>query len=148
MFLDEPHRTTRNFKSIKAKLGTEIFAKNQRMEPYYISALAQYKLEFLFRNGHLAIKYRPARYHMLFALRILIAGIDKPQMAAYKMEAYCKKISDAFSDPVTSDKYIAAAAQIIDTASQTLGIPLNRDSIRTEPFTIGVKDAALAHPGI
>ena len=56
MFLDEPHRTTRNFKSIKAKLGTEIFAKDQRMEPYYVSALAQYKLETLFRNGHLAIK--------------------------------------------------------------------------------------------
>ncbi|MBN9614944.1 MAG: hypothetical protein BGO25_05850 [Acidobacteriales bacterium 59-55] len=146
MFLDEPHRTTRNFKSIKAKLGSEIFAKDQRMEPYYVSALAQYKLEFLFRNGHLEIKYRPARYHMLFALRILIAGIDRPQMTAYKMEAYCNKISSALSDQITSDKYIAAAAQIIDTASQ--GGALNRDSIRTEPFTNAVRDAALEHPGI
>ena len=116
------------------------------MEPYYVSALAQYKLEFLFRNGHLEIKYRPARYHMLFALRILIAGIDRPQMTAYKMEAYCNKISSALSDQITSDKYIAAAAQIIDTASQ--GGALNRDSIRTEPFTNAVRDAALEHPGI
>ena len=40
MFLNEPHRTTRNYKAIKTKIGTDIFAKDQRMEPYYVSALA------------------------------------------------------------------------------------------------------------
>lgn len=149
MFLDEPHRTTRNFKSLKDKLGTDIFAKNQRMEPYYVSALAQYKLEFMFRNGHLAIKYRPARYHMLFALRILIAGLEKPQMSAYKMESYCKKILDAFADQQKADAYIGAASDIITTASMIVSQgSLNRDVVRTEPFTNAVRDAAIAHPGI
>jgi len=145
MFLNEPHRTTRNFKAIKAKLGSEIFAKNQRMEPYYVSALAQYKLEFLFRNGHLEIKYRPARYHMLLALRIMIAGYDQPQMQSYKMETYCQKITISLSDPAMSEKYISAASKIVDDASKG---NLDRDAIRTEPFTNAVRDAARAHPGI
>jgi hypothetical protein len=148
MFLNEPHRTTRNFKSLRAKLGTEIFAKNQRMEPYYVSALTQYKLEFMLRNGYLDAKYRPARFHMLFALRILIAGYDRPQMQAYKMEAYCRGISDAFSDTAATDKYVSLAASIIDTAAKAASQgSLNRDAIRTEPFTDAVKDAALAHLG-
>jgi hypothetical protein len=148
MFLNEPHRTTRNFKSLRAKLGTEIFAKNQRMEPYYVSALTQYKLEFMLRNGYLDAKYRPARFHMLFALRILVAGYDKPQMQAYKMEAYCRKISDAFSDTATTDKYVSLATSIIDIAAKVASQgSLNRDAIRTEPFTDAVKDAALACSG-
>ena len=43
---------------------------------------------FCFGMASLEYKYRPARYHMLFALRILIAGIELPSMQAYKMEAY------------------------------------------------------------
>jgi hypothetical protein len=149
MFLDEPHRTTRNYKSLKAKLGTEIFSKNHRMEPYYVSALSQYKLEFMIRNGYLASKYRAARFHMLFALRILIAGYEKPAMHEYKMERYCDKISDALANSEISDRYIAAAASVIENAAQsaTQG-SLNRDSIRTEPFTDAVKNAAMAYPSI
>ena len=94
MFLNEPHRTTRNFKSITDKVGKEIFAKEQRMEPYYAAALAFYKLEFSFRNSRLEPKYKPARFHILLVLRILTAGFEMPAMKATKMEGYCKKITD------------------------------------------------------
>src|ERR1044072_8242748 len=53
MFLNEPHRTTRNYSALKAKVGTEIFVQGHRMEPYYTAAFAAYKLEFLFRSGKL-----------------------------------------------------------------------------------------------
>lgn len=149
MFLNEPQRTTRNFGSLKAKLGTEIFAKNQKMEPYYVSALSQYKLEFMLRNGYLDSKYRPARFHMLFALRILIAGSTMPPMPTYKIEAYCRKISDALADSAKSNRYIEAAAAVIDSAAQNISQgSLNRDSIRTEPFTEAVRRAAEAYPAI
>jgi hypothetical protein len=67
-------------------------------------------------------------------------------MQTYKMEAYCRKISDAFSDSATTDKYVSLATSIIETAAKTASQgSLNRDAIRTEPFTDAVKDAALAH---
>ena len=111
------------------------------MEPYYVSALALYKVEFMLRNGHLEGKYRPARYHMIFALRILIAG-DLPKWEnSKKMKQYCEKISDALSDSNTSDKFIGEAARIIDEAAKETG--LDRDSIRTERFTEAVKAAVL-----
>ena len=65
MFLQEPHRTTRNYSALKAKVGTEIFAERHRLEPYYVASFALYKLECLFRAGRLEPKYKVARYHML-----------------------------------------------------------------------------------
>ena len=46
MFLQEAHRTTRNYSALKDKVGKEIFGKGHRMEPYYTAAFAYYKLEY------------------------------------------------------------------------------------------------------
>lgn len=50
MFLDEAHRTTRNYTALKEKVGTDIFGKEHRLEPYYAASFALYRLEFLFRS--------------------------------------------------------------------------------------------------
>lgn len=138
MFLNEPHRTTRNFSGLKAKMGTGIFAKNHRMEPYYVSALALYRLEFLFRNGKLDSKYKPARYHIILALRLLIAGYEMPIVTANAMENYCQKITDVLHDTLKSEEIILTAAEAVDDCA---GGVIDRDSIRTEPFTEKVIDA-------
>jgi hypothetical protein len=132
MFLNEPHRTTRNFGGLKAKVGTGIFAKNQRMEPYYVAALALYRIEFLFRNGKLDPKYKPARYHIVLALRLLIAGFEMPNIGANAMEAYCKTMSDVLQDVIKAEEYVGEAAKIIEQCANGI---IDRDSIRTEPFT-------------
>ncbi len=139
MFLNEPHRTTRNFGGLKAKVGTGIFAKNQRMEPYYVSAFALYRIEFLFRNGKLETTYKPARYHIMLALRILIAGFEMPSVTANAMQGYCNTISDVLQDAAKAEEYIAAAAKIVDNCA---GGVIDRDNIRTEPFTDKVISAA------
>ena len=139
MFLNEPHRTTRNFSGLKAKVGTGIFAKNQRMEPYYVSALALYRIEFLFRNGKLETTYKPARYHIVLALRILIAGFFMPAVGANAMEGYCKNISDVLQDATKAEEYIGIAAKLVDDCANGV---IDRDNIRTEPFTDKVIQAA------
>ena len=133
MFLNEPHRTTRNFKSIKAKLGKDIFAKDQRMEPYYVAALAHYKIEFYIRNKRLDPKYRPARFHMLMAFRILAAGYAYPTFTANKMEGYCKTITDVLNDSGKCEEMILHCAAICEQAAS--GKKFDRDTIRTEAFT-------------
>ncbi len=135
MFLDEAHRTTRNYAALKAKVGKEIFGKGHRMEPYYTAAFALYKLEFLFRNGKLGAKYKPARFHILLAAR-RIAAVDKlPWMNSYDMEKYCKPIMDILWDATAADELLYKAVQVVgDVAAGQF----DRDKIRTEVFTKNV----------
>ena len=43
-------------------------------------------------------KYRPFKYHLLGIFRIIVAGIDMPQMTANKFEKYCELIRDVLWD--------------------------------------------------
>lgn len=136
MFLQEAHRTTRNYSALKDKVGKDIFGKGHRMEPYYTSAFALYKLEYLFRNGKLEPKYKPARFHILLAARILGNPSPLPRfMNSGEMEDYCKPILDALWDSARCDELIVRAAGIVDAAA---GSNFNRDNIRTEPTTKNV----------
>jgi hypothetical protein len=64
MFLDEPHTTTKNYKSLRAKVGTDIFARQHKLEPYYVAAFAAYKLELQYRSLKIGADYKSARYHI------------------------------------------------------------------------------------
>lgn len=133
MFLDEAHRTTRNYSALKDKVGKEIFGKGHRLEPYYTAAFALYRLEYLFRNGKLEPKYKPARFHILLAVRLLGNPAPLPKhMNSHEMEKYCKPILDALWDPVKSDELIGLAAKTVDDATSG---NFDRDNIRTEPTT-------------
>jgi AIPR protein len=136
MFLQEAHRTTRNYSALKDKVGKEIFGKGHRMEPYYTAAFALYKLEYLFRSGKLERKYKPARFHILLAARLLCNPVPLPRfMNSREMEDYCKPLLAVLSDPAKSDELLVRAAGVVDAAT---GGNFNRDSIRTERTTKNV----------
>jgi hypothetical protein len=132
MFLDEPHRTTRNYASLAAKIGKDIFVEGHRMEPYYAAASALYKLEYLFRAKRLEPKYKPARFHILLAARILADPQRLPRMNSHEMERYCQPLIATLWDPTEADKLITKAATVVEDAAAG---NWDRDNIRTEPFT-------------
>lgn len=132
MFLDEPHRTTRNYAALKAKVGSDIYAKGHRMEPYYTAALALYKLEYLFRSGKLEPKYKPARFHILLAARILGNHGALPRLTANAMQKYCEKIIRQLWETSSADDLINRAAGVVDEVAAG---NFHRDAIRTEGFT-------------
>ena len=135
MFLEEPHRTTRNYASLASKVGKEIFVKGDREEPYYTAAFALYKLEYFFRSGRLESKYKPARFHILLAARILANPESLPRMNSREMEKYCLQIMNILWDPIRADELIVQAAKIVELAAAG---DFHRDNIRTEPFTAKV----------
>jgi len=135
MFLQEAHRTTRNYSALKDKVGKEIFGKGHKMDPYYTSAFALYKLEYLFRSGKLESKYKPARFHILLAVRLLGNTSPLPRMNSHDIVEYCKPILTALWDSAKCDELIVRAAGIVDAAA---GSNFNRDNIRTEPTTKNV----------
>jgi hypothetical protein len=135
MFLNEPHQATRNFKRLKERVGSDIFGEHHRMEPYYVSALAHKKIDALFNNGKLLAKYKPATFHLILSFRILAAGWTMPAITANSMEVYCKKLMTILQDQVLCDDYLLKAAHIME---QVPVAAFNRDTIRTEPFTVKV----------
>ncbi len=132
MFLNEPHRTTRNYAALTAKVGKDIFVKGHRQEPYYTAAFTLYKLEYFFRSGRLERKFRPARFHILLAARLLGNTEQLPPINSREMERYCKVIMDTLWDTNKADALIVKAANVVDKVA---GGNFNRDNIRTEPFT-------------
>jgi hypothetical protein len=143
MFLSEPHRTTRNYSAIYSKVGKEIFVRGQKMELYYTSALCLYKLEYQFRNRRLEAKYKPARFHILLAARLLANPDPLPSVSKWnsnEMEKYCQKIMTVLWDGAKSDEVMTRAALIIDEVADS---NFHRDNIRTEPFTRKVIERSL-----
>ena len=100
------------------------------------AAFALYKLEYLFRSGKLEPKFKPARFHILLATRLLGNLDPMPKfLNSYEMEIYCKPLMHTLWDAGKSDDLLIAAAQVVDAAA---GGNFHRDNIRTEPTTQNV----------
>src|SRR5438067_319118 len=86
----------------------------------------------MFRNQKLASMYKPARYHILLAVRLLANNAIRPRMNAREMERYCKVITDQLWDYNRADELFAIAVGLIDEVAEG---NFDRDNIRTEDFT-------------
>lgn len=138
LFLGFPHRTTRNYKALLKSIGGEIFNKDHKLDMYYVSAYAHYKLEYMFRSGVLNSNLKPARYHLLYLFRLLIGGSVLPRPNSHEMGKYCKVLMDAlWDDAIVKQTFIDAAAIINEVSAGNL----DNDNIRTEPFTKQVEAA-------
>ncbi|OHB80733.1 MAG: hypothetical protein A2Z25_02920 [Planctomycetes bacterium RBG_16_55_9] len=132
LFLEQPHRTTRNYKALLRSVGTDILNRNHRLEPYYVAAYAHYRLEFLFRNQMMLSQLKPARYHLLLAYRILSSPGDLPRLNSNDMKTLCEGLMETLWDDERSFGLFHSAAEHVVTAAAG---NLDRDNIRTEPFT-------------
>jgi hypothetical protein len=129
MFLDEPTRVTRGYRTIREMVGDKIFKEEHRLEPYYASAYAAYRLDFLFRNHRLDSAYKAARYHLLMTFRYLVNPLRLPRMNSRDMESRCLEIINILWDEEKADALLADAADVV---RQEVGEPFDRDHIRTE----------------
>ena len=138
VFLEEPHRTTRSYGALRNMLGKTIFGSDHKLEPYYLAAFSLYRLEYLFRNQVLDAKFKPARYHVLLAARLLVTSERPPNSVANAMVRYCHEMLDVLWDPATAQALLVRAAGAVDSVAQG---DFHRDNIRTEPFTDSLKKA-------
>ena len=132
MFLEEPHRTLRSYKSLTDRLGKDIYGVDHRLEPYYAAALALYKLEYMFRSGKLDAKYRAARFHIILAGRYVLDAAPFGQMSSKDTEKRGKTLLERLYEADTLEATLASAAYIIDNVSEG---NLDRDNIHTQAFT-------------
>ena len=132
MFLDLPHRTTRNYKSLLKMVEEEIFHKDHRLEPYYVASYAHYKLEYLFRSQAIEPKFKVARYHLLMAFRKLINKESLPNFNSHEMSRLCSVMMNKLWNDDEAKEIFKRAVKLVSDVSDG---NLNRDNVRTEPFT-------------
>lgn len=138
LFLGFPHRTTRNYKALLKSISTDIFHKDHKLEMYYVSAYAHYKLEYLFRSGIINSDLKPARYHLLYLFRLLSNNTSLPRPNSHEMARYCETLTTIlWDDNEVKTKFQVAAKIIYEVANGNL----HSDNIRTEPFTKLVEQA-------
>ena len=140
IFLEEPHRTTRTYGALVQQLGKSIFGPEDKLEPYYYAASAHYRLEFLFRNGSIAALFKPARYHVLMAARLLEFSSNLPRSNSHEMARLSERLWAKMWDTSKSDALLQRAAKVVHDVAEG---DFHRDHVRTEPFTTLVKAACL-----
>jgi hypothetical protein len=136
MMLDEPWRAGRYYKELLRIRGSEIFRSGDYPDPYYVSAVASYRLEYFFRNGYVDGKYKPARYQILMGIRHFAESGEVPTRRR-DLEKYCSRLADRLWDPQEGPALVQAVLPIVDSAvaiTETDGI-LDRDTVRTQNFT-------------
>jgi hypothetical protein len=126
MFLAEPHRTARSYSLLDAQVGETIFAEGHKLDPYYTSAFALYKLEYMFRNQKLDRGYRNARFQMLLAARLLYNRDQLPRMNSRDIEKYCAGLNTTLWDTSMADRLFIRAAGAVHKAADG---NLERDNI-------------------
>lgn len=133
IFLELPHRTTRNYKALLQKIGEDIFHSDHCLEPYYVSAYANYRMDYFFRNQTLSSDLKPARYHLLLAFRLLTEPSSLPRyMSSHDMVKYCEAIMDILWD---NERCKTAFSKAGDLIRKTAGGNMQGDNVRTEAFT-------------
>ncbi len=133
MFLGEPHQTMRSYRLLARRVGTDIFTEGHRLEPYYVSAYALYRLEYMFRNYKLNTLFKIGRFQLLLAARLLANPSPLPRMNSREMERYCQGIAELLTDPVKAEALFDRAADVLNNIEE-MGT-LDRDAIHTQPFT-------------
>ncbi len=136
MFLEEPHRTTRNFNSLLDKVGKEIFVEGHKLDPYYVAAFALYRLERLFRAQGIDSTYKAARFQILLAFRRLANSASLPNFGSKDMQKYCAVLLEVLKNQAAAEQLLKKAAAIV---LEVTGGNMHRDSIRTVTVTDALK---------
>jgi hypothetical protein len=107
-----------------------MFRDTDRLEPYYLAALALVKLEYLFRSKKIQAEMKPARFHILLAARLLMDQTQFSQLNSNDMGKRCDAMIKTFHKDW--EKILVEAAERVKKAANN---NLDRDYIRTEPVT-------------
>jgi hypothetical protein len=127
IFVEEPNQVGRYYKDLIPKIGKDIFNAQHEVNAYYSAAYVAFRLEWLFRNRKLESKYKPFRFQLCMAARIIIE-IDNHLESRKKLtKAYCDIIDSIMIDTDASQKIFERAVEVVNIAIEKLGTNVGLD---------------------
>lgn len=122
MFLDEPSGVSGQYGTVAKRVGNKIFKTADKEIIYYVSSLALYKIENLFKTHKIDKKYRRARYHAMMLFRMLVSTEGMPRFNARKMENYCKSILEVLENNTECERIFCGIVAYIASKDGELDI--------------------------
>ena len=117
MFLEEPHVVSGYFGKVYKERNSQIFLKDHKYEPYYLSGLTHYKFKTLINTKKIDRKYNKARYHIFMLFRKIAEPNEKVEPASNKIKKYSDAIIEILRDDKQCLKHFLNATEIIDSAA-------------------------------
>ena len=104
MFLEQPNQVGRYYKDLMPLIGKDIFSRQHEVHSYYTSAYTAYRLEFMFRNRRMDPVWKPFRFQLVMAARLILERNLKLDAKKKLSQAYCSAIDAVISDPDEAQK--------------------------------------------
>lgn len=139
MFLDEPSGVSGQYGTVAKRVGNKIFKTADKEIIYYVSSLALYKIENLFKTHKIDKKYRRARYHAMMLFRMLVSTEEMPRFNARKMENYCKSILEVLENNTECERIFCGIVAYIASKDDELDI-MNRKCFERKETTDYLKN--------
>lgn len=121
MFLDEANKVGRHYGDLIPMVGQSIFKESDKMYPYYTSAYSSFRLEWLFRNNRIDKKYKPFRFQMLMAARLVIQKENNLSDKDKYTCNYCETIDKAMQNVDESTRIFQKTIEYILDALVAIG---------------------------
>ena len=132
MFLNEPHRATGYVPALMDQLSERIFNDTHKLEPYYASSFAHYKLEFFWRNKQIEPQYKPGRWQILMAARHLAVGPAVGTPNSMEIATHSGALNSVlWNDAMSLDLFKRA----IEVVNRGVAANWKRDHMRNAPTT-------------
>jgi len=142
MFLGKAHQASRYYGTLLKDVEQQIFRPQHPAIAYYVSAYALFKVDGYLRKKDMEKKYRPFKYHVLHATRILLGGYELPSMASNKFEKYCGDLCNELWDEDRCLNAVLEACKLIDTL---VGDDLNRDGAKNANLNSRISETLRAN---
>jgi len=120
MFLEQPNQVGRYYKDLTPLIGRDIFAPQHEVHSYYTAGFTAYRLEFLFRNRRIDTIWKPFRFQLVMAARLLLEVELKLDTKKKRSQAYCNAIDAEMSDPDKALAIFEKGTKAIDKAIKSL----------------------------
>jgi hypothetical protein len=99
VFLEQPNQVGRYYKDLTPLIGKEIFSPHHEVHSYYTAAYIAYRLEFMFRNRRMDTEWKPFRFQIAMAARLVLEQDLKLDPKKKRSQKYCAAIDAVMADP-------------------------------------------------
>lgn len=143
MYQKVPHTAARYYGDLRARAESDVFVAKNHPAYFYSAAYAYCKLDHFFRNDQIDRKFKPARYHILAAVRTAFTGSRQNDPIESK-EAKAERALSSFNRFLWDDqKYLAALLEVAAVIDKAAGGNITRDFGRNREQTESLLDAVL-----
>lgn len=127
IFVEEPNQVGRYYKDLIPRIGKDLFNSQHDVNAYYTAAYIAFRLEWLFRNKKLDPKYKPFRFQLGMAARLIIEKEQTLDPRRKLTKGYCDPIDGTMLNPDVSLDVFQDAVMSVDDAIKQLGPQVGLD---------------------